>query len=314
MTLINEITEIWPRAKLAPASVISLKSVNSADIEDFFDDIYPNAYTVLMPSGRSALRLILNYQGLERADLVSVPKYSSHCIINSVGFVATPTQSNKESVKNAIIFHQWGFVRNVISTPNIIEDSVDSLIPPNGNLFPNDGRFEIISLPKVFGTLIGGIILCQNKRDAEELKKLRDANDEFGKLHFYLRCISQFSKRLYMYWNSVEPLNTYIPSLALNDIWKKIQNIGTLIDDRNNKISLLKTMNIKTALPLPVNRYPCCWPVPIKQWPGVTKPDDHIIRHIHGNRHSDQYQKVFPVPIHHQVSINTLNDWLVNGA
>jgi len=305
--------EIWPRPKLALSSILSVKVVTHQAIENYFNAIYPNAYTVLMPSGRSALRLILSYLGLKRPNLVSIPKYSSHCIINSVGLVATPIQHSTSEAEQSIVFHQWGFIKHETSTSGLIEDSVDSLIPSEGNLFPNDGRFEIISLPKVFGTLIGGLILCQHQQDAEKLKQYRDDSTVLSRMHFYLRMASQFSPNLYAYWNNVEPSNTLTPMMALRDIWGKIQHLDALIDDRCKKIAFLTDIAIKSALPLPVNRYPCCWPVPVKEWPGNKQPSDKLIRHIHGKKASDQYQKVFPVPIHHQVSMTMLQGWVTNG-
>lgn len=306
--------EIWPRPKLALSSVLSLKAITTSQIENFFNAIYPNAYAVLMPSGRSALRLILIYLGLKRPDLVSIPKYSSHCIINSVGLVATPIQHFTAETKQSIVFHQWGYIRVIGSMSGIIEDSVDSLIPASGNLFPNDGRFEIISLPKVYGTLIGGLILCQHQRDADKLRQFRDDSNLLSQKHFYLRLAGQFSSRLLAYWNNIEPLNTHTPLIGLRDIWRKIQNFDTLIDDRRKKISLLTEMSIKSALPLPINRYPCCWPIPVKKWPGTNPPSDHLIRHIHGKKTNNQYQRVVPLPIHHEVSIKTIKGWIANGS
>lgn len=301
---------IWPRPDLALSSLLSLKAINHSAIEDFFDAIYPKTYSVIMPSGRSALRLILNYSGFKRPDVVAIPKYSSHCIINSVGTVATPIQNIDDETTPSIIFHQWGFIREEPKLSVLIEDSVDSLIPKGGNVFPNDGRFEIISLTKVFGTLIGALVLCQNRRDAAKLKQHRDRANVLGQMHFYLRLASQVSSKLYTYWNNTEPLNTLIPSIALRDIWQKIHFLDDLIDDRCKKIAILNDMSLKPALPLTSGRYPCCWPIPVKKWPGADQPTDQMIRHIHGKKAGDQYQKVFPLPIHHQVSIATLKKWI----
>jgi putative PLP-dependent aminotransferase (TIGR04422 family) len=306
--------EIWPRPKLAISSLLSLKEITHSAIEEFFEEVYPDTYAVIMPSGRSALRLILNYLGFKRPDVVAIPKYSSHCIINSVGMVATPIQDICDKTIQSIIFHQWGFIRKEPKLSVLIEDSVDSLIPKGGNVFPNDGRFEIISLTKVFGTLIGGLILCQNQHDAAKLKQLRDSTDELGQMHFYLRIASQVSPKLYTYWNNVEPLNTLIPSIGLRDIWDKIRCLDDLIDDRCKKIAVLKDMSLNLALPLPHGRYPCCWPISVKKWPGTNQPTDQIIRHIHGKKVGDRYQQVLPLPIHQQVSIVTIKKWIANGC
>ena len=309
---VPNIDEIWPQPTLELSNIASFRKIEIAAIENYFSAIYPISYPVLMPSGRSALRLILSHLGLGRTDLVSIPKFSSHCIINSVGLVATPTQEPNSYCKNSIIFHQWGFIRTVASVPGLIEDSADSLIPMGGNLFPNDGRFEIISLPKVFGTFIGGLILCQNKKDADELMKERDASSLLGSMHFYLRVLSQYLPTLYTYWNAAEPSNTLTPSIALKDIWSKIQRHNELIADRQKKIDFLIKNKIRSALKVSTSRLPCCWPIPAKHWPENSSPDQKLIRHIHGATESAQYEKVFPLPIHHQIPIETIKKWLPN--
>jgi putative PLP-dependent aminotransferase (TIGR04422 family) len=307
------IQEIWPRPKLALSSLLPFKEITHSTIEEFFEEVYPNTYAVIMPSGRSALRLILHYSGLKRSDFFAIPKYSSHCIINSVGMVATPIQHIHDKTTQSIIFHQWGFTRKEPTLSVLIEDSVDSLIPKGGNVFPNDGRFEIISLTKVFGTFIGGLILCQNQHDATKLKQQRDSTNILGQMHFYLRMAGQISPKLYTYWNNAEPLNTLIPTIGLRDIWDKIRCLDELIDDRCKKIAALNDLSLNLALPLPCGRFPCCWPISVKKWLGANQPTDQIIRHIHGKKGGDSYQQVLPLPIHQQVSIATIKKWITYG-
>ena len=190
---------------------------------------------------------------------------------------------------------------------------MDSLIPKGGNIFPNDGRFEIISLTKVFGTLIGGLILCQSRQDAIKLKQQRDSANFLGRMHFYLRIASQISPKLYTYWSNAEPLNTFIPSIGIRDIWIKIQYLDELIDDRCKKIDALNDMSLNPALPLPHGRYPCCWPISVDELPNANQLKGQTIRHIHGKKGGDSYQKVLPLPIHQQVSLATIKKWITYG-
>ena len=62
----------------------------------------------------------------------------------------------------------------------IIEDSVDSIILHKNDLFTNKGDFEIVSLPKIIGSISGGIIITKNKSFYEFAKKEQDQNRKLG--------------------------------------------------------------------------------------------------------------------------------------
>ncbi len=300
--------KIWPKPQIFLSDFLSGMPKLYENIEGFFNDLYPNAHSVLTPSGRSALTMIIRHLGMTRRDHVLIPPYSSHCVINSIGYVSTPTPMESPNIKSSLVFHQWGYPQMSKTDHLVIEDSVDSLIPKGGSLFPNDGLFEILSLPKIFGCLIGGIILCQNADDAEALKKIRDnTQSDLGISHFFLRVLGQSRPKLYDYWNTVEPQNGRIPSSALKNIWRRLMMMDALISDRIKKIKLLESSKLKPVSPMPDGRYPACWPIATNQ-PSVEKslPKD-IIRHFPTPK---GLQQVYPLPLHNQISVNAINIWL----
>ena len=60
----------------------------------------------------------------------------------------------------------------------IIEDSVDSIILHKNDLFTNKGDLD--SLPKIIGSISGGIIITKNKSFYEFAKKEQDQNRKLG--------------------------------------------------------------------------------------------------------------------------------------
>ena len=313
MTSINTHPQIWPSPNFSPAELITTSAPSVATIEKFFEDTFSNANAVLMPSGRSALSLILQHLGLTRPDLVFIPPYSSHCIINAVGYVGTPIPALSDNIKSAICFHQWGYVHKLKTCALIIEDSVDSLITSSAGLFPNDGRYEILSLSKIYGALSGGIILCQNAEDAQNLRKMREARQQLKFPHFMMRVMSFMNSNVYGYWNTTEPLNGFIPRALRANIWKRLGVIDKIIADRHAKIRLLEKSSIKTALPLSEGRLPICWAVAKKDLPATSPLSDEIIRHIQEAPASNKLIEVYPVPLHENITIEQIKSWLPNG-
>tara|TARA_A100001015_G_scaffold236115_1_gene268146 strand:+ start:1993 stop:2946 length:954 start_codon:yes stop_codon:yes gene_type:complete len=312
MNSINTHPEIWPKPNFSPAELIAASAPSVAAIERFFENTYPNAHAVLMPSGRSSLSLILQHLGLTRPDLVFLPPYSSHCVINAVGYVGTPTPALSNNIKSAICFHQWGYVHKLKTSASIIEDSVDSLITSSAGLFPNDGRFEILSLSKIYGALSGGIILCQNTEDAQNLRKMRDARQQLKFPHFMMRVMGLMNYNAYGYWNTAEPLNGFIARALRANIWKRLEMMGKIIADRQSKISLLEKSSIKTALPLSEGRLPICWAVAKKDLPTSSPLSDEITRHIKMPAETKNMVEVYPIPIHHDIKINQIKAWFPN--
>ena len=109
------------------------------------------------PSARAGLSAILSLH-FSRNDHVWIPPYASHCVISSIGLVATPSPKMSPEIKVTLIPHQWGYAHKPKLRGLVIEDLVDTLITPKGSVFPNDGRYELLSLPKIFWLFIWWVV------------------------------------------------------------------------------------------------------------------------------------------------------------
>ncbi len=146
------------------------------EIEQFFRNKY-HFPVVLFPSARASISTILSAHGIHRGNMVYAPKFSSHCVWDLITRYSNPSISVLDSTV-AVISHKWGSVTNLgmngETMPQlIIEDSVDSFMLDNLSLFPNKGQYEILSLPKILGTLSGGIVICKDEYYYEKLKNER---------------------------------------------------------------------------------------------------------------------------------------------
>lgn len=291
MPLVNY--SIWPKPKLSFKDLVSKKSINISIIEEYFMSLYPNTNAVLMPSARSGISAILDLLGFSRKDYVWVPPYASHCVLNAVSFRATPNPTWGDLNKASIIFHQWGFINTNIQTGVLIEDSVDSLIPPGGSVFPNNGRFELLSLPKIFSTVIGGVILCQEVSDAVKLREIRNRRRNLGNIHASVKLLSLRSITASIFWENSEHLNGFSPYWALNDIFRKIKTIDQIVIDRERKIKDLLNDKVSIVKLLPLGRLISCWPIPNND-----KIDQVYIRHISDDAENPSQIKVLPIPLH----------------
>lgn len=312
MTTNHKHLQIWPEPKFSLTDLLVKLAPSITKIEGFFEDIYHNSYAVLMPSGRSAISLILQHLEITRPDLVYIPPYSSHCVINSVGYVGTPSPELKNTIKAAICFHQWGYTHKLTATAPIIEDSVDSLITSPEGLFPNDGRFEILSLSKIYRSISGGIILCQSQKDAQKLRNSRDARQVYKNSHFMMRIIGRNISNAYAYWNAVEPLNGYIPPALRANIWKRLTRMDEIIMDRKMKISFLEQSSIKTVLPFSKSRLPICWAVAKKDLPTSLSMPDESVRQIRESPSANKLISVYPLPLHEGISTERVKSWALS--
>lgn len=295
---------LWPTSRIDPMTLLSFRKYRYEDIEDLFAAKYPHSYPVLFSSGRAAITAILRSLSLKRNDYVWIPPYTSHCVLNAISTIATPSPIlDHKKVKAALIYHQWGFPFQTKAKLHIIEDSVDSLCTSKESLFPNDGAFEVFSLPKIFKSLSGGIALCQRESDAKELKNIRNHAPLSKWLQFALRNSIIFRKTLSAYWGDVDSLNGNLPSIALSDIYHKVANWDSIVENRLKRISILKESYLPSALNSQTGRLPSCWPISYSESRERMMLEYGIAsgaRHIPDSQSdaSERTTKVLPIPLH----------------
>ena len=155
----------WPQCFLKEHSFSLNDSKKSTTklitfIENFFYDKFKST-VIVFPSARSCIGAILEFEKLNRNDEVYVSKWVSNCIFGSIGFYSNPTV-NFIKPRMVLANNNWGLIQkfNFSLKKNriIIDDSCDSLINDNKDLYPNKSKYEIFSLPKLIGSIAGGLL------------------------------------------------------------------------------------------------------------------------------------------------------------
>lgn len=273
--------------------------------------LFPGTYPVLVSSGRAGIVLSLCMMGLRRPDYVGIGPYSSACIFQSVGDVSTPVPGNLAAPFSAqLVYHQWGYVHSVREGSAVVEDSVDSLCISSAALFPNGGRAEILSLSKLLGIGMGGVVLCRYPEDAETLRELRDQRRHMAWPQVALCVLARHLPWASVLWHRGESGNGPLPDTVCGLILRRLESWNVLIADRREKIELTASLR-PSWLKSSSFRLPCV--IPIECSPemaarlimlGLTSD----LRHF--NRTQDQSQwnlvKVLPLPIHQDVPMELL--------
>ena len=204
-----------------------------------------NENYIFVPSARYAIANILKCFDFDKTSKIAVGPFSNQCIYNSVGFVSLPIPSNLEINFDAqLIYHMFGY--NYVSNLKTftIEDSVDTFIFNQKELFHNNGHFEIVSVPKVTNFCFGSLIYCRKNNYKKKLiNYLAKKKDNKFDLQYYLMMISDekfdFRKKLNHYEKKI-PLNIseflkYVYFKSLNfekNVKRKIDIIYDYIDDK----------------------------------------------------------------------------------
>jgi len=217
---------------------INLKLIHK--IENFFYQKFKRK-AVLFPSGRSCLGAILEFNKLNRSNEIYLSKWVSNCLFNAVGYFSNPTIN---LVKPDMIIYNniWGskqkiLLKKIINKKiHLVDDSCDSIILNSNTLFPNKSEYEFFSLPKIIGSISGGIIISKNLKFLKFCKKRQEKNVRLGKIQSILKFNEINNKSKYDYrYNEV--INSYLDTNALKDIDNNLDNY-----ELNKKI-ILKRMN-----------------------------------------------------------------------
>jgi putative PLP-dependent aminotransferase (TIGR04422 family) len=254
---------LWPKSKnLSLSNFFQKTSAN--DVEMIIKKNWPNTFPVLFSSSRASLTAILQHLNITRPDLVWCPPYSSHCLFDSIGRVATPITVASHDVKAALIYHQWGFSCSHQWDPrvtDIIEDSVDTMFLPEADVFSGNGRFVLQSLPKVYGCIFGGVVFCRNYDDYLALINIRNKRGS-SLIQTFLRALPQKMRSAYLYWHGAEALQGGLPNFALSHIYGILNDLNRTTNDRlellrkvSNSLAeyAIKSGRIPSNLPLIVN-------------------------------------------------------------
>lgn len=307
--------DFWQQPEFSIFSALGRMTTSVEDLEDIFKQRYPNSFPVVFPSARTGILCILEHFGANRPKLVYVPAFSSMCVFSTIAKIATPTINYNDPYEIALVYHNFGYTHKFPKKCKIIEDSVDSLLKDESDLFPNDGPFEVFSLPKLLGTTLGGLVLCQNSSDAESLKKLREAKFKLGWLQFILRTYFTHDPLGVSYWHRGELFSGNICSLGLGHIASRLGKFDSLVSERESKLDLLSTSG-KNLLELKRERLACMGLIPFSEENKKVILEQELYI---GDRHfkldldygsGTPFEKILPLPIHCQVNSEKLQKTL----
>ena len=270
-------------------------------IENFFRKKYKAKYAFLAPSSRSSINILLRFLKFSRSHLVNIPKWSSHCLFETIGSIANVTVQNFNS-DLVVVFHKWG---NTFQYSNksqiIIEDSVDSLPKKNFKPFVNNGIQEIISLPKIIGAYSGGIVLTNNKKYYNYGKNVQNENISLGIIQSKKKFLYSENKlKKFESWFYDECRNTSFDGNVIENISNCLENF-----DKNSDILIKRMSIIKKIFP---NIYmdkqrigPCC----IFRYENYYKFNKELELKFFNfslKTKNNNFEKCFIFPIHYQIT------------
>jgi len=212
-------------------------------IENFFKNKF--GYDVrVFPSGRAAIATILRFLKINRSNEVFTDKWSSHCLFNTIG-AYTNINTEIHNPDLVICIHKWGEIKKIKIKKKfqIIEDSVDSLVLNKKTLFPNNGEFEIFSLPKIIGSISGGLVITKNKKFIKFCKQEQKKNKKLGIYQAREKFDTLKNKKNFNTWLYYESWNTYTETNSLIDIERCLKNF-----DKNKNIIIKRINLIKRKL------------------------------------------------------------------
>ena len=307
----------WPSCFVKNPRYIKRKSKQSynaklKNIEEFFSLKY-GYNSILVPSARSGIALILRYLKFSRQNDVFVNKWVSHCIFNTVG-AFTNISTNYFKPDLIICVHKWGYEQKIINNLDkkfIIEDSVDSIILNRKKLFVNNGDYELFSLPKIIGSVSGSIIITKSKDFYNYCKYYQKKNKQLGIYQSEQKFKSlNTNNDSFNTWLYHESWNTSLEHNAIEDIYKKLDNF------EKNQTCIVKRQEIfkqKIGLNCFDNqRLGPLIAIPIECFKNKKKiASKLLLRHLHQKKSSfSKFKKVILLPIHFKIDQNKFNYYL----
>ncbi len=303
---------IWPHSKISVSKLMINPKGSVQGLEEVLLRIYPGSFPVVTSSGRSAIVIALQVIGLGRSDRIGIAPYSGACIFNSVGEIATPIPDDIQTGKQAhLVNHQWGYVHKTNATSTVIEDGVESMVTSSDALFPNNGRMEVLSLSKLLGVPMGGVLFCRTSEDASLAREIRDSKRYMALPQFLLCAFSGGSRSALGLWQRSEGINGILLDILCGDIINRFNNFERIVSERRKRLTFVLSklkpiVNLSSEERLPVA-------IPIECGNETALQLINIgftsgLRHFNVRLDQSSWflKKVFPLPIHSDIAMSNL--------
>lgn len=299
---------LWPEPRLFRGGGIPRQETASA-VEALLASRHHGGFPVVLSSGRIGLVLALEALGITRADLVGLFPYASHCVIEATGRVGSPVCRDRSSDHARILYHQWGYVQEASAAGAIIEDAVDSFCLPEATLFPAGASFEVWSLPKLTGSLGGGVLWCRTESLAAEVRARRDARSGLATFRWLLRAASTRWPGLVPYWYGAESAGGAPPGWGCADILDGLHRWDDIAAARRARLDIVGSLR-PSWLSEAEGRLPTAVPVEVG---GAEGSRLTALGFTAGFRHFERVSgtsresvRVFPIPVHQDVPLGIL--------
>lgn len=178
----SKILPVWPRAQKFKFNKYKKKFIKSKldYIENFFKKKYNSKYCIVISSARIGIILALKFKKFNRSKVFKIPKWSPHCLSNSIGYLTNITTTGKEFDGGLLVHHLGISHRTQKKKLFFIDDSSDSLPTLNFKACYSSSFLEVISLPKIIGSYAGGLILTNNYKFYLYVKSLQSKSQELS--------------------------------------------------------------------------------------------------------------------------------------
>ncbi len=162
----NNCIGLWPEVDYTRFEIIS----KGEYLEGYFKNYFYPFCVSYVSRARVGMKLILENEEISKPQSIFVQPYSSHCVYDALSWHSLPNCVDFYESDYDIVYHQWGHKQIVKSRKRnnvLIEDSADSffLKIDKQALFPNRGKYTIVSLPKIIPVPFGGLVIFRDKDD-----------------------------------------------------------------------------------------------------------------------------------------------------
>ena len=273
-------------------------NISTEEIEDYIsNELFQEKYPVVFSSARLGIKCILISLEISRGENVLIPKYSSHCLWNSIGSIANPTCVESENISAIVSYKkEYTHYKSKLNQINgeIIYDAVDTFFLMNSKILEDDENYKVISLPKIIGSISGGVVFCKTQEQKNTLLNIRK-NIQKGYLAPFLRAIAFLIPKLYKYWSYLEPSEGRLVWFFRSNIYQSLKRYITYQEAR-----LLIMKNLDLANEKSLDGY---LSILIEDENIIKKYDkllSCLIRRNIFDPNTNEYKKCWLYPIHHQ--------------
>jgi len=212
--------DVWPKKRK-----ISLKLTLSTaeEIESTLQGIFTGGYPVVLSSGRLAITCALKTSFVGKT--VGLFPYASQCVVSSVIQAGLVPITPLKNFSFDISYNQWGRYNDVLVSPPLIEDSVDSFYPTNAKILRTGAQYEVWSLSKIFGLNYGAVLWCKHKIDADKIRSFRNSNRlRLRAFRSLVRTAKKFNIKIYSKWEELEYQNLELLPFEYGTIFEIVNN------------------------------------------------------------------------------------------